>query len=183
MRKILAIGVLLFGTVFAFGANECQNATMPGNPGAWVAIQTYRDAAGVQHDLFCVDTISDRFAIASTSIPWIFPLSGGVTASFFAGGPNVNSQPFSNMGHIGATSGGAGLDFAGRCTMSAGACPAITFNVTWAANPGCVATWNGTGTLTGVVKAISTTTTLNISSSVGTDTAVMTYVCIGIGNV
>jgi len=68
-------------------------------------------------------------------------------------------------------------DYAGTCTMAAGACPAYNFLVTYAVAPKCTATWNGTGTLTGLIKAANTKTTLTITSTVGTDTAVINWSC------
>jgi hypothetical protein len=67
----------------------------------------------------------------------------------------------------------------GQCTMAAGACAAQTLAHTYAVAPACIATWTGTGTLTGIIKIASTTTTVTPSSSVGTDTAQVNWVCFG----
>lgn len=45
------------------------------------------------------------------------------------------------------------------------------------AAPFCTATWNGTGTLTGILKAVPSTTNVVITSSVGTDTATVIVNC------
>lgn len=67
----------------------------------------------------------------------------------------------------------------GQCTMSAGTCSAQTLGHTYTAAPGCIATWTGTGTLTGHVKVTSTTTAVTASSDVNTDTAQVTWACFG----
>ncbi len=56
----------------------------------------------------------------------------------------------------------------GTCTMAAGTCAAQSLASTYAVAPNCLATYNGTGTLTGILKAPSTTTTVTPASSVGT---------------
>lgn len=67
----------------------------------------------------------------------------------------------------------------GTCTMSSGTCSAQSLSYTYNAAPNCFATWNGSGTLTGLIKAPSTTTTVTPASSVGTDTAVVNWACYG----
>jgi hypothetical protein len=67
----------------------------------------------------------------------------------------------------------------GSCTMAAGTCTAQSLASTYAAAPVCAATWTGTGTLTGILKVASTTTTITPSSSVGTDTAQVSWICFG----
>ncbi len=67
----------------------------------------------------------------------------------------------------------------GSCTMTTGSCSAQTLSHTYANAPNCIATWNGTGTLTGSVKVPATTTTVTPASSVATDTAVVNWVCFG----
>lgn len=66
-----------------------------------------------------------------------------------------------------------------NCTMTSGACSAVTLGHTYAVAPLCFATWNGTGTCTGILKAPSTTTTVTPASSVGTDTCHVNVVCFG----
>lgn len=61
----------------------------------------------------------------------------------------------------------------GTCTMSSGTCNAnagAAFSI-----KNCFAMWNGTGTLTGIVKAVlsGVNNTCTVTSSVGTDTAQM----------
>lgn len=67
----------------------------------------------------------------------------------------------------------------GSCTMSSGACSAQTLGHTYTAAPLCFLQWNGSGTLTGILKAPSTTTTVTPASSVGSDTAVVNWFCSG----
>jgi len=67
----------------------------------------------------------------------------------------------------------------GQCTMASGTCPAQSLSTTYSAAPLCFANWTGTGTLTGIIKIASTTTTVTPSSSVGTDTAQVNWACFG----
>lgn len=67
----------------------------------------------------------------------------------------------------------------GSCTMAAGTCSAQTLAQTYSAAPACFANWTGAGTLTGLLKVPSTTTTVTPASSVGTDTAVVNWGCFG----
>lgn len=67
----------------------------------------------------------------------------------------------------------------GSCTMTAGTCAAQNLVKTYTTAPNCVATWNGSGTLTGILKVPSTTTTVTPASSVNTDTAVVNWICFG----
>jgi hypothetical protein len=67
----------------------------------------------------------------------------------------------------------------GSCTMKAGTCSAQRLSRTYTAAPNCVATWNGTGVLTGLLKVSATTTTVTPASSMATDTAVVNWVCFG----
>lgn len=66
----------------------------------------------------------------------------------------------------------------GTCTMITGTCT-FTYASTFTNTPICNATWNGTGTLTGIVKAVPSTSSVVVTSSVGTDTAVMQIHCDG----
>ena len=75
--------------------------------------------------------------------------------------------------------GGLKLKDQGVCTMSSGTCSAQSLGHTYAAAPPCFATWNGLGTLTGLIKAPSTTTTVTPASSVGTDSAQVWWGCFG----
>ncbi len=67
----------------------------------------------------------------------------------------------------------------GSCTMSSGACSAITLNHTYPAAPVCFVQWTGIGALTGILKAPTTSTTITPASSVGTDTAQVNWGCFG----
>lgn len=67
----------------------------------------------------------------------------------------------------------------GSCTMTAGTCSVQSLSRTYTVAPNCIATWTGAGTLTGLVKVPSTTTTVTPASSVSTDTAVVNWVCFG----
>lgn len=68
-------------------------------------------------------------------------------------------------------------DYYLSCTMVAGTCTA-TFSQTYAVAPRCPnATWSGAGTLTGIVKAVPSTTNVVVTSSVAGDTAAMSIGC------
>jgi hypothetical protein len=107
--------------------------------------------------------------------------TGGVV---LATAPTVTNLTTSNLifsaaqSHIKTAS--ANKDVSGGCTMTAGACGAITFSTAYVSQPACTVTWDGiTGTLTGVLSSHAATTGLTPTSSVGTDTAKVFYVCIG----
>lgn len=67
----------------------------------------------------------------------------------------------------------------GSCIMSSGACSAQSLSHTYSAAPKCFANWTGTGTLTGLIKVPSTTTTVTPASSVSTDSAQVNWACFG----
>jgi len=92
-------------------------------------------------------------------------------ANSFAGGLGLAAGA-----HLGNTA--ANKDFTGTCTMALGVCPTVFFANPYASNPVCTAAWQS-GTLTGIVKAAVTTSMLNITSSVTTDTATIGYICTG----
>lgn len=86
-----------------------------------------------------------------------------------------------------AAPGGITVQFLGRfkiqdqgtCTMASGTCPSQFLQSGYANPPNCIATWNGTGTLTGILKVPSTSGIATPSSTVGTDTAVVNWACFG----
>lgn len=106
------------------------------------------------------------------------------TASFGNGHPQFASSGPINFGN-GAMQAPKGffntvvIADQGSCTMTTGTCSAQSLSRTYTAAPNCFATWNGTGTLTGILKAPSTTTTVTPASSIGTDTAVVNWACFG----
>lgn len=67
----------------------------------------------------------------------------------------------------------------GNCTMAAGTCSAQALGSTYLAAPLCIASWTGGGTLTGIIKVSSTTTTVTPGSSINTDTAQVNWICFG----
>lgn len=69
-------------------------------------------------------------------------------------------------------------DYAGTCTLvNPTGCPAYNFLVTYTVAPKCNASWTGTGTFTGILKAAASTTQLKIDSTVTTDTGVVSWSC------
>ena len=91
----------------------------------------------------------------------------GITNQFGGGWQPVARIPFLTLSDQGA------------CTMSGGACAAVNFARTYATPPQCFVTWNGAGTLTGVVKAVSSDTQITVTSSGGSDSAHMNWICFG----
>jgi hypothetical protein len=67
----------------------------------------------------------------------------------------------------------------GTCTMAGGTCPDQKLSHTYLSPPQCFANWNGTGTLTGILKVPSTTSKVTPASSVDTDTAQINWACLG----
>lgn len=70
-------------------------------------------------------------------------------------------------------------NFANSCLMTSGACTAQTFTAAFNFTPVCTCTWSGSGTLTGAIKCPATTTTVTPASTVGTDTAQISWICVG----
>ena len=101
-------------------------------------------------------------------------VTGALTAKVLP--PTGTNVAGSNVGNAGSGPFSR-LEDLGTCAMSSGACEVITLNHTYTSAPVCVATWTGTGTLTGNIKASTTTNTLTISSTVNTDTALVGYSC------
>ena len=70
-------------------------------------------------------------------------------------------------------------NYAGTCTMTGGACPAQTISPSYSGTPVCQCTWNGTGTLTGLIKCIHTASSITPTSTINTDTAHIDWHCDG----
>lgn len=107
-------------------------------------------------------------------------INARLTFSTRATGINMNGANLMNVGAItfaqkapdGSSSHPLRPVEVGTCTMSSGTCTVAWAN-SFTSTPLCFATWNGTGTLTGIVKAIPSTKTCIVTSSVRSDTAVM----------
>jgi hypothetical protein len=102
------------------------------------------------------------------------------------GGSNADSGAVWGIDRVAGSSSHIGrlaadTDAWGTVTLSSGTF-AFTFNRAFASAPICFATWQGVGTLTGFVKCVTTTTGFTITSSGGTDTAVMAYQILGNNN-
>jgi hypothetical protein len=67
----------------------------------------------------------------------------------------------------------------GSCTMANGSCTFL-WATPFASSPACVASWNGSGRLTGAVKTSSSPSACVVTSTTNTDTAAMQIV--GVGN-
>lgn len=99
-----------------------------------------------------------------------YALVGGSAATRIS----LGAQNFKAAGRFNFTDSGV-------CTMTAGTCTLQTFpsGLTYSSVPNCFLTWTGTGTLTGILKPGATTTSVTPTSSVGTDTAQISWVCFG----
>jgi hypothetical protein len=127
---------------------------------------------------------------------WLWK-NGGADNPFYIGGlgsshpgiclggsdASVNS-PFClqyNAGHFThVTRNAADADVYGSVTLSSGTA-SYTFNQAFASAPLCIATWQS-ATLTGFLKCATTTTGITVTSSVGTDNAVIAYMILGNNN-
>ena len=68
-------------------------------------------------------------------------------------------------------------NYHGTCTITSGTCTAYSFTTTYSAAPQCTASWNGTGTFTGILKVASTTTQVTITDTVNESTGVVNWQC------
>jgi len=68
-------------------------------------------------------------------------------------------------------------DYAGTCTLTTGACPVYNFLTTYTVAPKCTASWTGTGTFTGILKVLTSTTQLTITDTVSESTGVINWAC------
>lgn len=105
----------------------------------------------------------------------------GTTTLTVTSGPGAFNYVFPNYYDTAKTTINGRFQIAdmGTCTMSAGTCTGQTLKATYAAAPLCFASWNGSGTLTGILSVPSTTGTVTPASSVNTDTAHVNWACYG----
>lgn len=118
-------------------------------------------------------------------------VSQAVVASWYGvAGENPELFPNASAGEdaipvIGMTSdvqgklSGIDIKDSGRCVMTGGSCPAQPLSKTYNAAPLCFSNWDGTGSLTGILRVPSTRTTVTPSSTVGSDTARVNWACFG----
>lgn len=95
--------------------------------------------------------------------------------------PGTNPINFYSSGGLDISNGIGGLTLKdeGSCTMSAGACPSQTLGHSYTVGPYCIGNWTGSGTFTGVLKFPTTASTVTPTSTINTDTAVISWVCFG----
>lgn len=96
----------------------------------------------------------------------------GNTANDSTAATNIATLP--DHGTTGVGTGG--MITINSCTMSSGTCT-YTFANAYPSAPKCVATWNGTGTLSGILKAVPGTSSVVVTSTVGTDNDVVNIIC------
>jgi hypothetical protein len=77
------------------------------------------------------------------------------------------------------TNGRLKLSDQGSCTMVSGACSQQSFATPYNSAPVCFANWTGSGTLKGIIKLPSTTTSVTPQSTVNTDSAQVGWACLG----
>jgi hypothetical protein len=118
--------------------------------------------------------------ISRTAFTYTFTgaASGGGLGSYPGAGP-VQVSASGISAPIGRFYNSLEIGDQGSCAMTAGTCSLQKLSRTYTAPPNCVATWNGTGVLTGLLKVSATTTTVTPASSVATDSAVVNWVCFG----
>lgn len=87
----------------------------------------------------------------------------------------LDGPSFGHLGHI--IRRAADADMWGTLTLSGGTV-SYSFADAYTSAPLCIATWQS-GTLTGFVKCATTTTGITITSSIGTDNAVIAYMILG----
>jgi hypothetical protein len=133
----------------------CQGCT--NNKSTWFWRQAYGTGANPSDEL---DLFNDNGSTGAKSLGMLF---------------NMSFNTVKTKGLFQSASG----NFAGTCTMAAGTCPATNFTTPFNSVPTCTCSWNGSGTLTGIVKCSATTAAVTPSSSVNTDTANMNYLCAG----
>jgi len=93
------------------------------------------------------------------------------------GGPQVPWN-FINV-TLALTKGRLKLSDQGSCTMASGACAQQNFATPYNSVPVCFANWTGSGTLTGIIKIPSTTTSVSPQSTVRSDNAQVSWACFG----
>src|SRR5260221_14160654 len=103
---------------------------------------------------------------------------GNVAATnMCATGVGAGTAPCAKLHTIGGNITQWNGDYAGQCTLvNPTGCAVYTFIATYNAAPKCTATLSS-GTLTGILRAATTTTQLTITSSVTTDTGVINWSC------
>lgn len=111
-------------------------------------------------------------------------LSSGTGGTMASQGADINSANQVTNAHLsGAVAPGGPLRFQitdfGQCGMSSGTCAQQSFGSTYTGAPLCFATWTGVGTLNGQIKIASTTTKVTPSSTNGSDTAQVNWICFG----
>lgn len=87
------------------------------------------------------------------------------------------TTPCALLHTLGGNIGQWNADNSGTCTLTTGACPVFNFLVTYAVAPKCTASWTGTGTFTGILKVLSSTTQLTITDTVSESTGVVNWSC------
>jgi hypothetical protein len=73
----------------------------------------------------------------------------------------------------------ASKNIAGTCAMTSGTCSAQSFSAGYSNTPSCTCSWNGSGTLTGLLKCANGVSSITPASTVSTDTAVVAWMCVG----
>jgi hypothetical protein len=131
-----------------------------------------------------------RFYAGTESAPYIIYNTAGnnVVSVFNTEKANIsadvnNALEYSTMEAGYFVLGGASslrISDQGTCTMNGTTgCPTQSLSHPYGSAPNCFANWTGGGTLTGVLKVPSTTTTVTPASSVTSNTAVVNWVCLG----
>jgi hypothetical protein len=122
-------------------------------------------------------------AIAFGTIQWC-PRTGGALPTLIsgAGNPSVNyctTQLSGNSAAMKLQNYRLQISDQGTCTLSSGTCPGQNFATTYAVAPQCFGSWNGIGTMTGILSFVTSTTGVTPTDSVGSDTGHINWFCLG----
>jgi hypothetical protein len=201
-RELAVFGVLLLiGILAGFtqigkapgvtgGNGTGGSGTVGANNGVAGALATYAAASGsttVGPDSGLTSNATGTLTLGAVGVGTGLTTYAGSTSGSINWGCNAAActtfqtatpiQTTANSGmamkHLGQI---AANNFAGSCTMVSGTCN-VTINLTYT-TPLCFASYVS-GTLTGFPKAALSATTMTLSSTVGTDTAVLAGFCMG----
>lgn len=117
----------------------------------------------------------NNYGVNNTAYPiQLNPLGGNVGIN---NGTAIPGTALDVVGTVRATS--LTITDEGSCTMTAGTCSAQALSHTYTGAAKCFVSWNGGGTLTGILKIPATSTNTTPASSINTDTAVVNWFCTG----
>lgn len=165
------------GGVNRVNAINFRSCSLPGCAGIGTDLQFTEDPSQTGKEDYLFELVGGNFPLymgnrLNAQFPGI--CLGSSNAS--TGGYFCLENVAGGLDHINRLS--SNTDMWGTLTLSSGTV-GYTFQRVFASIPICIATWQGTGTLTGFLKCTPTTSGITITSSVGTDSAVVGYQILG----